>query len=67
MIERDMDTAEKKRPSRSCFFGHTWSKWEVYEVHGGKLLGNEMRDCIYTYQRRVCLVCNRVQDEHIRG
>ena len=55
---------------QTCFWGHTWGKWESYEIRGKKILENgtvfpEMI-ILKVRQRRTCEVCGYQQDEMVR-
>lgn len=49
--------ADKKRAG-GCFWGHKWSKWKQFKAFKGSMC---------TQQRRICLRCNKIQEEYIKG
>lgn len=54
----------RDKPTKRCIIFHTWSKWEQYDQPikvwdksiNNAQIGKETR------QKRICLVCNKVQD-----
>jgi hypothetical protein len=53
----------KNNNEGSCFWGHKWSKWEQYKQQ--MIRGDGSLRYYDNRQKRVCLRCNKMQDEII--
>jgi hypothetical protein len=52
----------------SCFFGHDWGEWDMYEERGrmvSSLNNTEFQYC-ETRQRRRCKCCGYSQDRKLK-
>jgi len=51
--------------TRTCFFGHKWTKWEYQTIKIIKVIGGVPYDGVRGVQTRTCIRCGKLQVEHL--